>query len=209
MEEYLAIVSRRILKPILGKNKLAMERATKYKNIMVSQGIKARLGTFIGGELNGCLQLTAIYSDMTTATKSFAELSKNKEIIEMMSIREDDPSGHLIGPEVYRTVFGQPSVDHNTLLIREYDVDRKYIPQTIELLNEVEEIGKDEDTKVLALYPIIADKMDSLFVVYYYLSFEAMGDIIDRIGMSDAFQNVVNRANEIGKLKTSNVVKII
>ncbi len=98
---------------------------------------------------------------MTTATKSYAELSKNKEIMEMVSIREHDPSGHLIGPEVYRTVFGQPSGDHNILLIREYGVDRKYIPQTIELLNEVEEIGKDEDTKVLALYPIIADKMDS------------------------------------------------
>ena len=36
-----------------------------------------------------------------------------------------------------------------------------------------------------------------------------MGDIIDRIGMSEAFQNVVNRANDIGKLKSSNVVKII
>ena len=193
----------------MGKNKLALERATKFKNIMVYQGIKARLGTFVGGKLNNCLQLTAIYSDMTTATNSFSKLSKNKEIMEMMSIREDDPSGHLIGPEVYRTIFGQPSGDHNILLIREYDVDRKYIPQTIELLNEVEKIGKDEDTKVLALYPIIADKMDSLFVVYYYSSLEAMGDIIDRIGMSDAFQNVVNRANEIGKLKTSNVVKII
>ena len=176
---------------------------------MVSYGIRTRLGTFIGGELNSWLQLTAIYSDMTTATKSFTEISKNEEIMEMMSIRDDDPSGHLIGPEVYRTIFGQPSGDHNILLIREYDVDRKFIPQTIELLNEVEEIGKDEDTKVLALYPVIADKMDSLFVVYYYSSFEAMGDIIDRIGMSDAFQSVVNRANEIGKLKTSNVVKII
>ena len=195
----MAIVSRRILKPILGKNKLALERATKYKNIMVSQGIKARLGTFIGGELNSCFQLTAIYSDMTTATKSFTELSQNKEIMEMMSIREDDPSGHLIGPEVYRTIFGQPSGDHNILLIREYDVDRKYIPQTIELLNEVETIAKDEDTKVLALYPIVSDKMDSLFIVYYYSSFESMGDIIDRIGMSDAFQNVVNRINEIAK----------
>ena len=80
MEDKLAIVSRRILKPILGKNKLAMERATKYKNIMVSQGIKARLGTFIGGELNSCLQLTAIYSDMTTATKSLTELSKNEKL---------------------------------------------------------------------------------------------------------------------------------
>ena len=94
-------------------------------------------------------------------------------------------------------------------LIREYDVDRKYIPETKNLLEEVEIIGKDEDTKVFALYPIIADKMDSLFVVYYYSSFESMGDIIDRIGMSEAFQSVVNRANDIGKLKSSNVVKII
>ena len=92
---------------------------------------------------------------------------------------------------------------------REYDVERKYIPQTIELMNEVEEIGKDEDTKVLALYPIITDKMYSLFVVYYYSSFEAIGDIINRIEMSDAFQSVKNIANEIGKLKTSNVIKII
>ena len=35
-----------------------------------------------------------------------------------------------------------------------------------------------------------------------------MGDIIDRIGMSEAFQNVVNKANEIGKLKASNVVRM-
>ena len=51
--------------------------------------------------------------------------------------------------------------------------------------------------------------MDTLFVIYYYSSFESMGDIIDRVGMSEAFQNVVNKANEIGKLKASNVVRMI
>ena len=204
----MAIVSRRILKPILGKAKIALERATKYKDIMVSSGVKARLGTFVGGELNSCIQLTAIYPDMTTATKSFTELSKNKDIIDMMSKRDDDPSGHLIGPEVYRTIYGEPSPEHSILLIREYEVDRKFLPKTIELLSEVENIGKDEDTKILGLYPIIADKMDSLYVVYYYSSFESMGDIIDRIGMSEAFQTVVNKANEIGKLKASNVVRM-
>jgi len=205
----MAIISRRILKPILGKSKIALERSTKYKNIMVSNGVKARLGMFIGGELNGSIQLTAAYSDMTTATKSFANLSTNKEIIELMSKRDDDPSGVLIGPEVYRSVYGQPSPEHNILLIREYEVDRKNLSKSIELLAEVEEIGKDEDTNILGLYPIIADKMDSLYVIYYYSSFESMGDIIDRIGMSEAFQNVVNRANEIGKLKSSNVVKML
>jgi len=205
----MAIISRRILKPILGKSKTALERSTKYKDIMVSNGVKARLGMFVGGELNGAIQLTAAYTDMTSATKSFADLSKNKEIMELMSKRDDDPSGHLIGPEVYRSVYGQPSPEHNILLIRKYEVDRKFIPQSVELLAEVEDIGKDEDTKILGLYPIIADKMDTLFVIYYYSSFESMGDIIDRIGMSEAFQNVVNKANEIGKLKASNVVRMI
>jgi hypothetical protein len=205
----MAIISRRILKPILGKSKTALERSTKYKDIMVSNGVKARLGMFVGGELNGVIQLTAAYTDMTSATKSFASLSKNKEIMELMSKRDDDPSGHLIGPEVYRSVYGQPSPEHNILLIREYEVDRKYVPQSVELLSEVESIGKDEDTKILGLYPIIADKMDTLFVIYYYSSFESMGDIIDRIGMSEAFQNVVSKANEIGKLKASNVVRMI
>jgi hypothetical protein len=205
----MAIISRRILKPILGKSKTALERSTKYKDIMVSNGVKARLGMFVGGELNGAIQLTAAYTDMTSATKSFASLSKNKEIMELMSKRDDDPSGHLIGPEVYRSVYGQPSPEHNILLIREYEVDRKFLPQSIEILAEADALAKDEDTKMLALYPVIADKMDTLYVVYYYSSFESMGDIIDRIGMSKEFQNLVNKANESGKLKASNVVRMI
>jgi hypothetical protein len=205
----MAIISRRILKPILGKSKTALERSSKYKDIMVSNGVKARLGMFVGGELNGAIQLTAAYTDMTSATKSFASLSKNKEITELMSKRDDDPSGHLIGPEVYRSVYGQPSPEHNILLIREYEVDRKFLPQSIEILAEADALAKDEDTKMLALYPVIADKMDTLYVVYYYSSFESMGDIIDRIGMSKEFQNLVNKANESGKLKASNVVRMI
>ena len=205
----MAIISRRILKPILGKSKTALERSSKYKDIMVSNGVKARLGMFVGGELNGAIQLTAAYTDMTSATKSFASLSKNKEITELMSKKDDDPSGHLIGPEVYRSVYGQPSPEHNILLIREYEVDRKFLPQSIEILAEADALAKDEDTNMLALYPVIADKMDTLYVVYYYSSFESMGDIIDRIGMSKEFQNLVNKANESGKLKASNVVRMI
>ena len=205
----MAIISRRILKPILGKSKTALERSSKYKDIMVSNGVKARLGLFVGGELNGAIQLTAAYTDMTSATKSFASLSKNKEIMELISKRDDDPSGHLIGPEVYRSVYGQPSPEHNILLIIEYEVDRKFLPQSIEILAEADALAKDEDTNMLALYPVIADKMDTLYVVYYYSSFESMGDIIDRIGMSKEFQNLVNKANESGKLKASNVVRMI
>ena len=36
----MAIVSRRILKPILGKAKIALERATKYKDIITKLKIR-------------------------------------------------------------------------------------------------------------------------------------------------------------------------
>ena len=44
----LTIISRRILKPSLGKSKIALGRATKYKDIMVSNGIKARCYFVLG-----------------------------------------------------------------------------------------------------------------------------------------------------------------
>jgi hypothetical protein len=205
----MTIISRRVLSPILGKSEIAIERAKKYRDIMISNGVKARLGMFVGGALNGSLQLTAVYSDMTSATKSFTLLSQNKEMINLMKERAKNPSGVLIGPEIYRSVYGAPSPSHNVLLIREYEVDRKSLPQSIDLLSEVEEISKTEDTKLLALYPVIADKMNVLYVVYYYSSIASMGEIIDKIGMSEAFQNIVNRANEIGTLKSANVINNI
>jgi hypothetical protein len=73
----------------------------------------------------------------------------------------------------------------------------------------MEALGKDNDTKILGLYPIVAGKMDSLYVIYYYASFETMGYFLDTVAMTEAFQNVVYRANEIGKLKTSNVLRML
>jgi len=142
-------------------------------------------------------------------TKSFVELSENKEIFELMSKRDDYPSGHLVGPEVFRSVFGEPSLDHNILLISEYELDIKFLSHSIELLAKMEALGKDNDTKILGLYPIVAGKMDSLYVIYYYASFETMGYFLDTVAMTEAFQNVVYRANEIGKLKTSNVLRML
>ena len=51
--------------------------------------------------------------------------------------------------------------------------------------------------------------MNVLYVIYYYSSISSMGEIIDKIGMSEGFQNIVNRANEIGTLKSANVINNI
>ena len=80
------------------------------------------------------------------------------------------------------------------------------MPKAIELLSKVDKIVQKEDSKMLALRPIIADKMDTLFIVYYYSSIASMGDIIDRVGMSEEFQKLVNEASEHGTLTASNVL---
>ena len=82
----------------------------------------------------------------------------------------------------------------------------KSMPNAIELLSKVDEIVQKEDSKMLALRPIIADKMDALFVVYYYSSIASMGEIVDRVGMSEEFQKLVSEANEYGTLTSSNVL---
>ena len=85
-------------------------------------------------------------------------------------------------------------------------MNRKSMPKAIELLSKVDEIVQKEDSKMLALRPIIADKMDALFVVYYYSSIASMGEIVDRVGMSEEFQKLVSEANEYGTLTSSNVL---
>ena len=202
----MAIVSRRIAKPFPGKSEVVLSRVTKFRDLVIKAGAKARAAKFIGGSLNGSIQLTTIYENMTEATKSFEAYSKDPEMISLMKEREDNPAATLVGPEIYAGVFGSPSPDHNVLMLREYEMDRKSMPKAIELLSKVDEIVQKEDSKMLALRPIIADKMDALFVVYYYSSIASMGEIIDRVGMSEEFQKIVNEASEYGTLTASNVL---
>ena len=202
----MAIVSRRIAKPFPGKSEVVLSRVTKFRDLVIKAGAKARAAKFIGGSLNGSIQLTTIYENMTEATKSFEAYSKDPEMISLMKEREDNPAATLIGPEIYAGVFGSPSPEHNVLMLREYEMDRKSMPEAIELLSKVDKIVQKEDSKMLALRPIIADKMDTLFIVYYYSSIASMGDIIDRVGMSEEFQKLVNEASEYGTLTASNVL---
>ena len=58
---------------------------------------------------------------------------------------------------------------------------------------------------LLALLPLIADKMNSLYAIYYFSSISSMGEIVERIGLSENFQRLVNKGNKIGTLTSSNI----
>ena len=68
------------------------------------------------------------------------------------------------------------------------------------LMAELQEMIKDEPVTLLAGVPVVAAKMDVLTVSYGFKDMEALGDGIDRIGLSDEFQELVNRASDLGRL---------
>ncbi len=68
------------------------------------------------------------------------------------------------------------------------------------LMAELQEITKDEAVNIIAGVPVIAEKIDVLSILYGFADMEALGDVTDRVGLSEAFQDVVNRASELGHL---------
>ena len=201
----MTVVSRRLIKPYPGKTDIVMSRVKRFSDIAVEGGAKSRISKAVGGEMNGTIMLTNVYPSLTEATKSFESYMKNSKMVELMKERENDQSAELIGPEVFRTVYGAPSPDHNVIYLREYEINRNSVPEALEIFAEANEEFKNEDAKLLALLPLIADKMNSLYAIYYFSSISSMGEIVERIGLSENFQRLVNKGNKIGTLTSSNI----
>ena len=101
----MAIVSRKIAKPFPGKTDVVVSRVTRFKDLVIKAGAKARAAKFVGGSLNGSIQLTTIFENMTEATKSFEAYSKDSEMISLMKEREDNPAAIIIGPDVHECLW--------------------------------------------------------------------------------------------------------
>ena len=107
------------------------------------------------------------------------------------------------GPYVYRTVFRETS-KLPVLLQREYQVARQNLPEALKLLPEA--YDATDKQPMTAVIPVFAPQMDRLVIVYYAESLEAMGRNLDRYGMSEAFQAVVQKAAQHGQLLAGRVL---
>ena len=47
------MVSRRIAKPFPGKSDMVLSRVTRFRDLVIKAGAKARAAKFVGGSLNG------------------------------------------------------------------------------------------------------------------------------------------------------------
>lgn len=199
----MTVISRRVLVPIDGKSELAMARARRLVDILNSHGAAVRACKVVMGDAVGSIEILARYPDFTSGTKVSAALASDPAMAKLWQEREREPAASVVGPYVYRTVFGE-AARMPVLLQREYQVARQNLPELLKLLPEALEATQKKP--MTAVIPVFAPEMDRLVVVYYAESLEAMGRNLDHFGMAEAFQAVVQQAARHGQLLSSRVL---
>jgi hypothetical protein len=205
----MTVISVRRMTPTVGKTELATSRVRTMAGIVATAGARVRIGQVIAGEGAGCIQLYAAFPDFVSIHKATITIAADPARVKLLHERETNPAGEVVGPDVYRTVFGDVAPDYSVIMQREYRVPRENLQNALSLLPEIEELGKSHDYKMMAVVPVIADDLGRLIVAYYSRTMEDLGRTIDEVGMSEQFQKIVTKANTFGTLEKSRVVKII
>ena len=200
------IISRRILTPMLGKSDLVLTRAKSMQEIMTKHGAMSRVAKIVAGDMAGSIHLTGSYENMQSGCDSFNEMSNDPSRIALMKEREADPGGHLIGPEVFRTIYGNISPDHKVIMMREYQLSRSNLSEAVKVFPDIDALLKNEDASFMAVIPMVATNMDRLIACYYFSDMSSMGEQVDRVGMSEEMQNIVLKASNSGNLVSSRVL---
>ncbi len=203
----MTVISRRIFVPIVGKTDLAHERAKKMASIMAKAGAGVRILKVIMGEGVGNIEIFGRYADFTAGTRASVAMQSDPDRQALIGEREKNQAAITSGPYVYRLVFGDVSAQP-VLVQREYQIDRKNLKNALDLLPEVKS-AYDPNSGMSAAVPTFSPEMDRLIITYYANSIEHMGENLDKYGMSQAFQNVVTKASEYGKLVGARVLAVV
>jgi hypothetical protein len=203
----MTVISRRIMVPIVGKTELAHERAKKLAAIMTKAGAGVRVLKVIMGEDAGNIEIFSRFADFTEGTRASVAIQSDPDFKALMVEREKNTAAIASGPYVYRLVFGEVSVQP-VLLQREYQIDCKNLKHALDLLPEVKS-AYDPNSGLSAAVPTFSAEMDRLIITYYANSIDHMGENIDKYGLSQAFQDVVMKASEYGKLVSARALAVI
>ena len=205
----MTVISVRRMTPEIGKTELATSRVRAMAGIVATAGGRVRIGQVVAGEGAGSMQLYAAFTDFTSISKATLAIAADPARVKLLHERELNPAGEVVGPEVYRTVFGDVAPDYPVIMQREYRLPRENLQNALSLLPEIEMLGKSHDFKMMAVVPVIANDLGRMVVAYYSKTMEDLGRTIDEVGMSEEFQKIVTKANTFGVLEKSRVVKII
>lgn len=205
----MTVISMRKMTPTVGKTELATSRVRAMAGIVARAGARVRIGQVVAGEGAGSMHLYAAFEDFSSISRATLTIASDPARATLLHERELNPAGEVVGPEVYRTIYGDVAPNYPIVMQREYRLPRENLQDALSLLPEIEKLGKSHDFKMMAIVPVIADDLGRMVVAYYNKTMEDLGKTIDEVGMSEKFQKIVTKANTFGTLEKSRVVKII
>jgi hypothetical protein len=205
----MTVISVRKMTPTVGKTELATSRVRAMAGIVARAGARVRIGQVVAGEGAGSMHLYAAFEDFSSISRATLTIASDPARATLLHERELNPAGEVVGPEVYRTIYGDVAPNYPIVMQREYRLPRENLQDALSLLPEIETLGKSHDFKMMAIVPVIADDLGRMVVAYYNKTMEDLGKTIDEVGMSEKFQKIVTKANTLGTLEKSRVVKIV
>lgn len=203
----MAIISRRIIVPTLGKTDAALAHAKNFAEQASQAGTKCRLLKVIMGADAGNFEIFVKFDSFQEGISGFQAMAGSTGLNNARIQLEGSHVQSISGPYVYRTVFSEPTTQP-ILVQRQYQISRANLPAAIALLSEVK-AAFSEKTGMTAVVPVFSPEMDRLVITYYMDSMAELGKELDESAMSPAFQNVVTKAAQLGTLITGRVLTVI
>ena len=163
----MTVISVRKMTPTVGKTELATSRVRAMAGIVARAGARVRIGQVVAGEGAGSMHLYAAFEDFSSISGATLTIASDPARATLLHERELNPAGEVVGPEVYRTIYGDVAPNYPIVMQREYRLPRENLQDALSLLPEIEKLGKSHDFKMMAVIPVIADDLGRMIWLLY------------------------------------------
>ena len=204
------IVSVRQMSPSAGKEMLMEERIRRASGVMARHGAASRIFKIQGGDSAGDYLLMNLFNSFSEASSTFQKMSADPELAKLFMERALNPAGDMTGPDLFRTVYGEPPAKPAPVLIgRGYQVPRGKAKEMLAMAPELEALFKKVDSSIGIVMPVIAADHEMMYITYRFSSMDHMGSALDTMVENQDFQNLITKANELGTLKMSRMMSLM
>ena len=176
-------------------------RMRTVMGVMAQKGaINSRLFRNLMGADAGDMGIGFEFENFHQALSAFHEARQDPMLVEVNRKRWEDPAGDISGPVLMRDVYRPMDITVPVVVVRTYQMSRKHLPEMIEIVKEIDSLSGNQ---VTAMVPVQHPQMDRIHGIYHFHSLADAGKYIDEVGLSPRFQELVNKANELGALVRS------
>ena len=193
--------------PHQGKYSLCLQNILENNEYWKSLGNKSYVNKELFGGTAGSLSWVSMYENFSDATAKIESGWENAGFKRIIRRIQTNPASDVVFPmNMVRTVYGDWDDTYKFTLFRLYNMKRNKMAEALDMLPKVAKMGEKMDVNVTAWVPVTGEDMSTIMVGYSSKTFNEVGRSFDTIGMSEEFQQIVNKAAEIGELQSAWIV---